>query len=121
MNNAKRFSKEVDLTFCHLRRYEHLLKSKIFSVNNNAIETTPCLVNSLQVVSWYEFKNNDNKNNEHCVKVVQIRSFSGPYFPAFGLNTEIYGVNRDQKNSVFGHFSRSGIVSNKQKKHVNSF
>ena len=24
---------------------------------------------------------------------VRIRSFSGPYFPAFGLNTEIYRVN----------------------------
>ena len=29
----------------------------------------------------------------HCVKIVQIRSFSGPYFPTFGLNTDIYGVN----------------------------
>ena len=46
-----------------------------------------------------------------------IRSFSGPYFPAFGLNTEIYGVNlnlriqseyrkiRTRKNSVSGPFS----------------
>ena len=44
--------------------------------------------------------------------------FSGPYFPVFGLNAEIYGVNlhihseyrkrRTRKNSVFGHFSRSG-------------
>ena len=25
----------------------------------------------------------------HCVNSVQIRSFSGRYFPAFGLNTEI--------------------------------
>ena len=25
----------------------------------------------------------------HCVKSVRIRSFSRPYFPAFGLNTEI--------------------------------
>ena len=29
----------------------------------------------------------------YCVKSVQIRSFSGPYFPAFGLNTERYGVS----------------------------
>ena len=28
-----------------------------------------------------------------CVKSVCIRSFCGPYFPAFGLNTEIYGVS----------------------------
>ena len=59
-------------------------------------------------------------NQDHCVKTVQIRSFSGPYFPAFGLNTEIHSVNlrtqsecgkiRTRKNSVFGHFSRSGFV-----------
>ena len=28
----------------------------------------------------------------NCVKFVRIRSCSGPYFPAFGLNTERYGV-----------------------------
>ena len=28
--------------------------------------------------------------NYHCVKNVPIRSFSGPYFPAFVLNTERY-------------------------------
>ena len=49
--------------------------------------------------------------------------FSGPYFPVFGLNTKIYGVNlliqseyrkiRTRKNSVFGHFSRSGNISKK--------
>ena len=44
----------------------------------------------------------DNKNvnfssqfclGSHCVKSVHIRSYSGPYFPAFGLNTERYGVS----------------------------
>ena len=40
--------------------------------------------------------------------------FLGPYFPAFGLNTEISSVNLSEyrkiwtrKNSVFWHFSRS--------------
>ena len=28
----------------------------------------------------------------HCVKRVRIQSFSGPFFPAFGLNTEKYRV-----------------------------
>ena len=37
----------------------------------------------------------------HCMKSVCIRSYSGPYFPAFGLNT-------DQNNSEYGHFLRSG-------------
>ena len=27
---------------------------------------------------------------QHCTKCVQMRVFPGPYFPAFGLNTEIY-------------------------------
>ena len=50
-------------------------------------------------------------------KVFKYRVFSGPYFPVFGLNTEIYGVNlriqskyrkmRTRKNSVFRHFSCS--------------
>ena len=29
---------------------------------------------------------------KHYVKIVRIRSFSGPHFPAFGLNTERYGL-----------------------------
>ena len=28
----------------------------------------------------------------HCVKSVPIWSFSGPYFPAFGLNTQRYYI-----------------------------
>ena len=46
---------------------------------------------------------------------------SGPCFPVFGLNKEIYGVNlriqseyrkiRTRNNSVFRHFSRSVIVN----------
>ena len=48
-------------------------------------------------------------------KVSKYGVFSGPYFPVFGLNTEIHGVNlriqpenrkiRTRKNSVFGLFS----------------
>ena len=34
------------------------------------------------------------KNSIHCVKSVQIRSLSGPHFPVFGLNTEIYGPEK---------------------------
>ena len=37
-------------------------------------------------------------NSQHCVKSVHIRSFSGPYFPAFGLNTD--------KNSIRTHFTQ---------------
>ena len=37
----------------------------------------------------------------HCVKSVRIRSFSGPYSVRMRENA-------DQKNSEYGHFSRSG-------------
>ena len=39
----------------------------------------------------------------HYVKSFRIRSFFGPYFPAFGLNT-------DQKNSEYRNISRSVCV-----------
>ena len=57
------------------------------------------------------------------MKSIQIWVFSGPYFPAFGLNTERYGVSPriqsecrkilTRKNSVFGH-SRSVYSSKHQ-------
>ena len=71
-------------------------------------------------VKVYLFSKNGNGNMKgscftHCM------SFSGPYFPAFGLNTEICRVSlrmwskyekiRIRKKSVFGHFSRSDNFS----------
>ena len=56
----------------------------------------------------------------HCVKMFKYGAFSGPYFSAFGLNTERYEVSlriqskcgkiRTRKNSVFGHFSRKAYA-----------
>ena len=37
-------------------------------------------------------KDIETLKQKHCVKRVGIRSFSGPYFPVFGLNTERCGV-----------------------------
>ena len=66
----------------------------------------------------------------HCVKSVRIRSFSGPYFPAFGLNMDRYRVslqnsvrmreNTDQDNSEYGHFSRSEMLTGKSKTPMHS-
>ena len=50
-------------------------------------------------------------------KVSKCGVISGPYFPLFGLNTEIYSEFspnkeiRTRNNSVFGHFSGSGCFS----------
>ena len=43
----------------------------------------------------FEIFFNTTKNFQclQCVKNVRIRIFSGPYFPAFGLNTERYEVS----------------------------
>ena len=44
------------------------------------------------------FVENEHKRlfleNLHCLKSVRIRSFSGPYFSTFRLNTEIYRVKK---------------------------
>ena len=57
-----------------------------------------------------------NHQNQHWVRSVRIRSFSGPHFPTFGLNTERYALtmreNTNQKNSEYGHFSRSANIGN---------
>ena len=55
--------------------------------------------------------------NCHCVKKVRIRSSSGPYFPAFGLNTKRHfvflciqskcGKIRTRITPIYGHFLRS--------------
>ena len=49
-------------------------------------------------------------NSYTAWKMSKYGDFSGPYFPAFGLNTERYGRYgkiRTRKNSAFGHFSHS--------------
>ena len=53
-------------------------------------------------------------------KVSKYRIISGPYFPIFGLNTEIYGVYfptqseyrkiRTRNNSVSGNFLRNAAA-----------
>ena len=48
-----------------------------------------------------------NYDIRHCVKSVHVWSYSGPYFPAFGLNIEVMRENTDQNNSEYGHFLRS--------------
>ena len=77
-------------------------------------------------------------NDEHCVKKVRIWSCSGPYFSAFGLNTErsyflsVYEIRKykmqsislysvrmwektDQNNSEYGYISCSGTFNKNPK------
>ena len=56
---------------------------------------------------------------KYCVKSVRIRSFSGPYFPAFGLNISPYSVrmreNTEQKTPNTDTF-HAVIISTTTKK-----
>ena len=46
------------------------------------------------VLSQFSSKFRKNINDEnHWVKSVRVRKYSGPHFPAFGQNTERYGVS----------------------------
>ena len=64
----------------------------------------------------------------YCLKSAQMRFFSDPYFPAFRLNTERYSVplriqsecgkRRNRKNSLFGHFLRSGFFKSQWDSHA---
>ena len=71
------------------------------------------------VCNRFRFLGRSKARKQHCIKSVRIRSYSGPHFPAFGLNTEFcispYSVqmreNADQNNSEYRHFSRSAESS----------
>ena len=76
------------------------------------------IISELTVMDVTSSINESYLHNCHCLKSVCIRSFPGPFFPAFGLNTERYGVwnaecgkirtsktpNRDTFHSVWTHF-----------------
>ena len=76
----------------------------------------------INIHNFLKFRNNFcvTFDYEHYTawKASRYGVISGPYFPVFGLNTEIYKVNsvriqskyrktRTRNNSVFGHFSSS--------------
>ena len=74
--------------------------NKLIKINNNNLDPPYCFFVDgwrifFQIWKFFQIF--------HCVKSVQIRSFSGPYFPVFGVNTERYSVfstnagNTDQR------------------------
>ena len=68
------------------------LRLKVFF---NKYEETKLKKQNFKAVSHenYKFYNFYIIRYIHCIKSVHIRSYSGPHFPAFGLNTERYGVS----------------------------
>ena len=70
-------------------------------IKSNEILTKSFARHSEKLVKkWLRMLQNTIFIADYTEQIVRIRSFSGPYFPAFELNA-------DQKNSKYGHFSRS--------------
>ena len=67
------------------KRYCFLISQ--FSTNVSLVEFSSVCSDYFSYF-WFTF----SKTPFHCVKSVRIRSYSGLYFPAFGLNTEKYPV-----------------------------
>ena len=112
-----------DNSFLFLIMRFHFLKSLGYwqknYVSNSNLLSMYCLHYVWFCFFWYY----------HCLKRVRNRSFSGLYFPAFGLNRNRYSVSLrispysvqmwediDQKNSRYVHFSRSFYFDTKQRK-----
>ena len=53
----------------------------------NKISTTDCHSRN------YHFHHHDDDHIQHCVKTARTQNYSGPHFPAFGLNTKRYSVS----------------------------
>ena len=53
----------------------------------NVLKSLRATLVSRNILSWYWLRRLSEKDT-HCVKGVRIRSYSSPYFPTFGLNTE---------------------------------
>ena len=76
------------LFFFSNQGYTQLFKKNLISLLNSVEALTKSkdlLTKNLVSSKYYCFM--------HYVKSVRIRSFSGPYFPAFEVNTEKYSVS----------------------------
>ena len=92
----------------------------IFEVSGNMFSESSTLKTN-KTPGYDEISSNVMKN---CTgwNVSKYGVISGPHFPVFRLNTEIYEVNlciqweyrkmRTRNNSVFGHFSSSAALAN---------
>ena len=96
-----------------------LFQSKVWNIaqllGESCLQYPNPIRNSVFHHNCYGISTHFYHKQHHCVKSVNIRSYSGPYFPAFGLNTERYGIlvllspdarSKDQNNSEYGHFLR---------------
>ena len=98
-------------TLSRIRHYRYIAGDYQFSYFSKCIHRfAPCKCNLWKKIwkSRFSFVQIKFIIATNCVKGVRIRSCSGLYFAAFGLYRERCSVSfRVQKNSEYGHFSRS--------------
>ena len=84
----------------------------------NLTEVTPTNLQEPSLLNTKETQDDQRLVRVYYVKSARIRSFSGPFLPAFGRNTERYDMKYlsvfspnarkyGPENSEYGHFSRS--------------
>ena len=83
--------------FITLFTYMELCYEGVFFVFIKFLFKEQCFLRIFEVffqsTFCYVYKTQFDKNSTlHCVKSVLIRRFSGPYFPAFGLNTDTFHI-----------------------------
>ena len=83
-------------------RKKHTKRKEIFTLNQQGNASWKFWNSNFrdQVFLW----------DTHCVRSVPIRIFSGPYFPAFGLNTERYGTEKIRMRTLFTQWRVSQMV-----------
>ena len=77
----------LDQSFSNLKYSS--LKEK---VTETPIRNCRCPSNFLPSRLW-KFQGIYTQGIQHCVKSVRVWSYSGPFFPTFGLNTERYSAS----------------------------
>ena len=119
--NHSHIQESINKQFCYFRGFLGpwlilILGSKIFSIWKmpTDIYTLWCFQGLWKKTSGMKWVNDSLR------EVSKYGPFSGPYFPAFGVNMERYRVSlrihsecgkiRTRKNSVSGHFSRSDWI-----------
>ena len=82
------FSKLLNSSTSHLARFIFQIRSGI-SIKS----ITTLLILKCQIIRTAEYNVMTDYEDYHYVKSIRIWSYSGPHFPAFGLNTDRYEVS----------------------------
>ena len=81
---------------------------KGFKMLQNLLQGFKIISNYFGTLNIKDYEPSHHLDSKHCVKSVRIRSYSGPHFPAFGLNTEYVSLHIQSECGKM----RTGITPN---------